>query len=336
MEPNSEKQEDTTEKSLEYATAKEKQLRALDEKCTYFDCKICSMTVSRMESNNECHDAENIDPNAPHSGVCKSCLANQTFHKSLPTEQHFNQSTSSNRPSEGSNDRAANYKGYAAGGGDDDSSSPAILSPLTTTPSTSSATTSVINNRPSKVEEGFFSVGKSHRVVLSAKPPAHKTGNYAGMNLYLSQNVFDPDFERLFNNEEANDRRIDKFFAGVDVIYKRDDRKTYTCEPLLCPAKVFYYDPSSSKTECEVVVGIIFDGHNSAYPIVGVYDSFRNLKNLSKSRSAIHGMFSRNQPTSIQHDFSAEELSCFTKHLFAFLNVRSSLEEKEGNTLLIS
>ena len=181
-----------------------------------------------------------------------------------------------------------------------------------------------------KADEDLFEVGKTHRVVLSAKPPAHKTGNYAGMNLYLSQNVFDPDFERLFNNEAVNERRLEKFYAGVDVIYKRDDKKIFICEPLLCPAKVFYDDPASLTTECEVIVGIFLDGHNSAVPILGVYDSFRNLKNLTKSRSSIHGLFTRHQPTSIQHDFSAEELSCFSRHLFTFLNVKSSLEEKEG------
>jgi hypothetical protein len=318
MEVESENGQEQSEKAQEYATAKEKQLRALegDESwICYFECKICFSTVTHSKANRE-HYAENIDPNVPHSGVCKSCLANQNFQNSLPMDENLNQGTSSNR----STHRADDGKDSAG-----DSSSSAILSPLTTTTTPSSNM-----NISIKADEDLFQVGKTHRVVLSAKPPAHKTGNYAGMNLYLSQNVFDPDFERLFNNEAVNERRLEKFYAGVDVIYKRDDKKIFICEPLLCPAKVFYDDPASLTTECEVIVGIFLDGHNSAVPILGVYDSFRNLKNLTKSRSSIHGLFTRHQPTSIQHDFSAEEMSCFSRHLFTFLNVKSSLEEKEG------
>ena len=319
MEVEFENGQEQSEKAEEYATAKEKQLRVLDESWTYFECKICFSTVTHSQANRE-HYAENIDPNSPHSGVCKSCLANQKFQNSLPTDENLNQGSSLNRPTHQADDEKD-----CAG---DSSSSSAILSPLTT--ATSNINISIKDN------EGLFQVGKTHRVVLSAKPPAHKTGNYAGMNLYLSQNVFDPDFERLFNNEAVNERRLEKFYAGVDVIYKRDDKKIFICEPLLCPAKVFYDDPASLTTECEVIVGIFLDGHNSAVPILGVYDSFRNLKNLTKSRSSIHGLFTRHQPTSIQHDFSAEELSCFSRHLFTFLNVKSSLEEKEGKLLLSS
>jgi hypothetical protein len=318
MEVESENGQEQSEKAQEYATAKEKQLRALDESWTYFECKFCFSTVTHLQANREHYAENNIDPNAPHSGVCKSCLANQKFQNSLPMDENLNQgTTSSNLPTH----RADDGKDSAG-----DSSSSAILSPLTTTPL--SATSNI--NISIKADEDLFQVGKTHRVVLSAKPPAHKTGNYAGMNLYLTQNVFDPDFERLFNNEAVNERRLEKFYAGVDVIYKRDDKKIFICEPLLCPAKVFYDDPASLTTECEVIVGIFLDGHNSAVPILGVYDSFRNLKNLTKSRSSIHGLFTRHQPTSIQHDFSAEELSCFSRHLFTFLNVKSSLEEKEG------
>jgi hypothetical protein len=326
MEDESEKQEDQSANSLEYEAAKEKQLRALKENWTYFECKNCFCTITHEKTNQD-YSAENMDPNKPHSGICKSCVANQKFQKSLPAENHLNQSSSSSTGNIVS-EEADDDEQHDDNRNDDCASS--VLSPLTTTPSTSN------NKQPTiKEEEGFlFQVGTTHRAVFSAKPPAHKTGNYAGMNLYMSKNVFDTDFERLFNIEGANEKRIDKFFAGVDVIYKKNERKTFSCDPLLCPAKVFYDDPVSSKTECEVVVGILLDGHNSAIPIVAVYDSFRTLKNLAKSRAAIHGMFTRLQPSSIQHDFSSEELTSFSKHLFTFLNVKSSLEEKEGKFVL--
>ena len=71
MDVESENGQEQSEKAQEYATAKEKQLRALDESWTYFECKICFSTVTHSHANRE-HYAENIDPNAPHSGVCKS------------------------------------------------------------------------------------------------------------------------------------------------------------------------------------------------------------------------------------------------------------------------
>ena len=35
-----------------------------------------------------------MDPNKPQSGTCKSCVANEKIQKSLPTENHLNQSSS--------------------------------------------------------------------------------------------------------------------------------------------------------------------------------------------------------------------------------------------------
>ena len=103
MEVESENGQEQSEKAQDYATAKEKQLRALDESWTYFECKICFSTVTHSHANRE-HYAENIDPNAPHSGVCKSCLANQKFQNSLPMDENLNQGTSSNRPTHGADD----------------------------------------------------------------------------------------------------------------------------------------------------------------------------------------------------------------------------------------
>ena len=103
MEVESENGQEQSEKAQEYATAKEKQLRALDESWTYFECKFCFSTVTHSQANRE-HYAENIDPNAPHSGVCKSCLANQKFQNSLPMDENLNQGTSSNLPTHRADD----------------------------------------------------------------------------------------------------------------------------------------------------------------------------------------------------------------------------------------
>jgi len=58
------------------------------------------------------------------------------------------------------------------------------------------------------------------------------------MNLYESKGVLDSDLEPLI--KEANQKRVERFYAGVDVIYKPADKKVCSCVPLLCPAKVTY------------------------------------------------------------------------------------------------
>ena len=74
MEGESEKQEDRSENSSEYESAKVKQGQALQENWTYFDCKICFRTITHEKTNQEEY-AENMDPNKPQSGTCKSCVA---------------------------------------------------------------------------------------------------------------------------------------------------------------------------------------------------------------------------------------------------------------------
>ena len=47
-------------------------------KVTYFECKICYITIIHDRANQERYE-ENFDPNAPNSGGYKFCLANQNF-----------------------------------------------------------------------------------------------------------------------------------------------------------------------------------------------------------------------------------------------------------------
>jgi hypothetical protein len=171
-------------------------------------------------------------------------------------------------------------------------------------------------------------------VALSVKAPKNSS-NYNVMNFYSSIGLYDQDFEMQMKDGGVNDKRIDKLYFGVDVIYKTD-RKTFTCIPLLCPAKV-YWDSivGSDQGECEVIVGISYDTNNHVYPIVAIYDAFRQFKNLAKTKTLIHTKFSRMAPTSISHDFTVAELNHFSKELFKFLCIKSAVEVREGETLYI-
>ena len=81
-------------------------------------------------------------------------------------------------------------------------------------------------------------------------------------------------------------------------------------------------------SKCEEIVGISVDSHGGAHPNIAVYDSFNQFKSFGKERTVIHGFLTRNNPTSIKHEFKAKELKAFSKALYKFLNLKSFLEEK--------
>ena len=79
-----------------------------------------------------------------------------------------------------------------------------------------------------------------------------------------------------------------------------------------------------------MIVGISVDSHGGAHPIIAVYDSSNQFKNFAKGRTVFHGFLTGNNPTSITHDFKAEELKALSTALYKSLNLKSFLEEKEG------
>ena len=83
-----------------------------------------------------------------------------------------------------------------------------------------------------------------------------------------------------------------------------------------------------------VIVGIMVDYHNSPVPVIAVFDAFNQFKNLSRGRHVIHTYFNRFQPTSITHDFTADEVNSLSQELFRYLNVKSAMQQMEGNTTI--
>jgi hypothetical protein len=173
-----------------------------------------------------------------------------------------------------------------------------------------------------------FVIGESHTSALSIKPPKNTSSNFGVMHLYESNGVLDAELESLV--KEANGNRIEKFYAGVDVIYKPIGRKVASCVPLLCPARVFYSVADEKDLHCDVIVGIMLDSHGSPYPIIAVYDAYNQFKNLIKGRNVIHSYFGRFQPSSIVHDFTTEQLRALSQELYSYLNIKSAFQEMEG------
>ena len=282
-----------------------------DSDIIYFDCKICQNTFTT------CKGQENTDPNSVPD-ICKNCKAKQKFQDavssssgsdllpSAPTHSvHIHTPTAALQPAglDGTN-----------------------LSPLTSYNGDVGSGSSITSGPPPPSSP--FIIGESHIHAVSAKAPKVGSSNIGVMHLYNSNGVYDSELESLI--KQSNEKRIDKFYAGVDVIYKPSNRKVCSCVPLLCPAKVYYSVADETKLRCEVIVGIIYDSHNSAVPVLAIYDAFKQFKNFSKGRHVIHTYFSRFQPSSIEHDFTADELNRLSQELFQYLNIKSAFQEMEG------
>ena len=68
-----------------------------------------------------------------------------------------------------------------------------------------------------------FRIGESHTFAIQMKPPKTISSNFSVINLYESHGVLDSEFESLV--KESNEKRIEKFYAEVDVIYKPTDQR---------------------------------------------------------------------------------------------------------------
>lgn len=298
--------------------AEETKSHVNDNSIIYFDCKICQNTVSA------CKDQENVDPNSEPE-ICRNCKASQKVQNTDDTNNSIL--------------RAPNSKTSqpVAAAVPQEEFDAVNISPLTSNNGDNNniigigSSSSIASGPPADLRSPF-SVGDSHTSAVSIKPPKTASSNYGVMHLYESHGVYDTELESLI--KESNQKRIDKFYAGVDVIYKPNDRKVCTCVPLLCPAKVYYSVAAEKDLQYDVIVGIMVDSHNSPVPVIAVFDAFNQFKNLSRGRHVIHTYFNRFQPTSITHDFTADEVNSLSQELFRYLNVKSAMQQMEGNTTI--
>ena len=174
-----------------------------------------------------------------------------------------------------------------------------------------------------------FSIGITHTVAASTKAPRNSS-HFESINFYQSNAIFDSYLVLQLNN--FNTKRMEKFFSGIDVVYKVKE-KVFICQPLLCPAKIYY--EVEQESQCEVIVGIFVDQRGVTHPITAVYNSSHQLKSFTKQKISIHSLFKRYQPTKIAHDFQLGDMAHFSKELYKFLNIKSPLNEAEGSKILI-
>lgn len=323
MESNSSSNVESDRNFKQNQDAGEKKSEGNDSDVVYFDCKNCRNTFSVRR------DQENRDPNSK-ADVCKNCTAKQRFQNAMISSEDTSESiirkTSPSvsfchqpvPPAVQSEFDAINMSPLTTSNGGDDGGGAGGDSS-----SSNGGGEELINFQSSP-----FVIGETHTSALSIKPPKNTSSNFGVMHLYESNGVLDTELESLI--KDANGKRIDKFYAGVDVIYKPTGRKVASCVPLLCPARVFYAVADEKDLHCDVIVGILLDSHGSPYPIIAVYDAYHQFKNLTKGRNVIHSYFGRFQPTSIVHDFTAEQFKALSQELYSYLNIKSALQEMEG------
>ena len=255
--------------------------------------------------------------------LCKSCITEEANFKStvassaalvLSSTKSFTSASFSGSPSKYSQDPSSEFL--------------VALSPLTNRSESSSSNQqqpSGVLDVGSLTDDGRYILEDTHLVAVSVKAP-NWSANYSAMNLYNSIGVLDSDLELQIQTE--NEKRVNKLYMGVDVIFKPDGKAYIISYPLMCPARVFYV--LNGKEKVEIFVGIIVDGKNGCYPLQAVYDLFGGFKNLFMTKTIVHTYFQRMNPYKVSHEFSDEKLDLFGAQIATYMTLKSPLEEKEG------
>ena len=251
--------------------------------------------------------------------LCKSCIAEANFKSTVASSAALVLSSTKSSTS-------ASFSGSSSKYIQDPSSEfLAALSPLTNrSDSSNQQQPSGVLHVGSLTDDGRYILEDTHLVAVSVKAP-NRSANYSAMNLYNSIGVLDSDLELQIQKE--NEKRVNKLYMGVDVIFKPDG-KAYISYPLMCPARVFYVLNGEEKVE--IFVGIIVDGKNGCYPLQAVYDLFGGYKNLFMTKTIVHIYFQRMNPYKVSHDFSDQELDLFGAQIATYMTFKSPFEEKEG------
>lgn len=197
-----------------------------------------------------------------------------------------------------------------------------IISPLTNISSDGSVVSiqSGTNESSFILDDGLYTESTTHPTSFSCR--TRLCGNFSQITYYSTKDVFNSEIEQSI--ESHNEKSIIKFLGGVDVVYQTK-RKTYSCVPLFCPARIV----GSGTADIDVVVGISFEG-NSAFPIIAAYDSHGTMKNLVKSRTVLGTYMKRICPTHFIHDFTEAEMIDFEEKLKMYLKIRNRSDELQG------
>ena len=170
-------------------------------------------------------------------------------------------------------------------------------------------------------DDGLYSKTTTHE--FAGKIDAPRTSSFGKMDAYNFKGALVSEVEDAI--AVANVTSISQYFGGIDVVYKQSHSNNTVITPLFCPCRLVLeeFDPT-------VIVCLVLE-KGMTYAITAKYNTFNEFKQLNpRNRVIIHNEFTRNNPISMKHDFSAEEIEMFSHALSELLNLRLPVDILQG------
>ena len=171
------------------------------------------------------------------------------------------------------------------------------------------------------VDDGMFSRTTTHE--FAGKIDAPRTSSFGKMDAYNFKGALVSEVEDAI--AAANASSIAQYFGGVDVVYKQAYSNNTMITPLFCPCRIVLEGFAPT-----VIVCLVLE-KGMTYAITAKYNTFNEFKQLNpRNRVIIHNEFTKNNPISMTHDFSEEEIRMFSHALSELLNLRLPVDILQG------
>ena len=180
-------------------------------------------------------------------------------------------------------------------------------------------------SRQAVLDDGMFSKTSTHE--FAGKIDAPRTSSFGKMDAYNFKGVLVSEVEDAI--AAANTTSIAQYFGGVDVVYKQSHSNNTMITPLLCPCRIVLEGFEDVQIPTVIVCLVLEKG--MTYAITAKYNTFKEFKQLNpRNRVIIHNEFTKNNPISMTHDFSEEEILMFSHAISELLNLRLPVDILQG------
>ena len=180
-------------------------------------------------------------------------------------------------------------------------------------------------SRQAVLDDGMFS--KTTTPELAGKVDAPRTSSFGKMDAYNFKGVLVTEVEDAI--AAANTTSIAQYYGGVDVVYKQSHTNNSMITPLFCPCRIVLEGFADAQIPTVIVCLVLEKG--MTYAITAKYNTFKEFKQLNpRNRVIIHNEFTKNNPISMTHDFSEEEILMFSHAISELLNLRLPVDILQG------
>ena len=180
-------------------------------------------------------------------------------------------------------------------------------------------------SRQAVLDDGMFSKTSTHE--FAGKIDAPRTSSFGKMDAYNFKGVLVSEVEDAI--AAANTTSIAQYFGGVDVVYKQSHSNNTMITPLFCPCRIVLEGFEDAQIPTVIVCLVLEKG--MTYAITAKYNTFKEFKQLNpRNRVIIHNEFTKNNPISMTHDFSEEEILMFSHAISELLNLRLPVDILHG------